>query len=148
MDSPMGIPLCDEPTVWFLVGSLKAAVRQGYELARVSAHPHVIMFMPKTRKLPVPPEVREIPDEYYLFKTLHIRGFRFDQVDEGPNSLGVGYGNLMVYRVCLPRPPGWLATQAGIRGIEEEQLLTQLVIAGWKTTYQWIALSDLSPRRS
>lgn len=145
-----GIPVVDEPVVWYLVGSLNQAVRATYALARTQKEPYAICFMPRRKVIPAA-VMRSAIDAY--FNTLVIRSYSFKELVHGPtddrtiDKIGTGLGRLMIYRVCAVRPVGWLATQGGARGMEEDLMLGQLAQAGWLTKYKWISFDELDPRR-
>jgi hypothetical protein len=144
----VGEKLTPSPVVWYLLGSLKAAVRRAYEIAREQREEQVIAFVPWVARVPRKGETDKYGDKVYSFPFLAIRGFAFSELEKGPQAAsGLGYGNLMVYRVCAVKEPGFLAKQAGVRGIEEDRLLGELVSVGWKKTYKWISFDELDVYR-
>lgn len=117
-----GVVLAPETVVWYVLGSVAAAVRRAYALARENREPQVIAFCPRIKTVRGPSGRGLVVEEHYLT----IRGFGYGFLDS-VRAKDSGLGSIMIYRVCDVQPPGYLAKKGGVRGPEEMLMLGRLL---------------------
>lgn len=138
-----GVCLAAEPKIWYVLGSIKSGVRRAYDVARVRKEPQAVCFVPLVKRVIDPVDKLWVVGYY-----LTIRGYDYSYLtNKAADKSGSGLGNMMIYRVCDVKPPGWLAKAGGSRGLEEAKLLSDLQALGWDKTYKWMEFDSLLPDR-